>query len=586
MKTYTKETFKIYWQQVKKYKFRAISITLLVIVASSIDVIIPLYYKKFFNILAESADIATGVNDLTAVLVIIGLLMSSAWVFWRIGSFIEPYFFTNIRVNLYDYCFDYLHKHSPSFFHNNFVGSIVKKVNGFSNSFHVIFDIIFFDVLITVTSITLIIYFLSLQNIYLGLAIIVWVVIYVIINVLFSRYKLKYDIERNKAQSTAVGVLADGVTNHENIKLFTGHTRERKYFKGKNEKVKKIGIFCWNLVNIFEAFQTLLMITLQIGLFYLAIVLWRNGSLTLGDFVLIQAYIMTIIGKLWNFGRIIRRFYESLSNAEEMTEILMMPHDIVDNIGAKVLNVEHGKIEFKNVDFSYQKTRKILKDFNLIITPNEKIGLIGPSGAGKSTVVNLLLRNRDIESGAVLIDGQRIKNITMESLWKNIALVNQDPILFHRTLKENIRYGRPGATDKEVYQAAKLANCDKFIENLPEKYNTYVGERGVKLSGGERQRVAIARAIIKNAPILVLDEATSSLDSESEGLIQEALDRLMRDKTVIVIAHRLSTIMKMDRIIVVDNGRIIEEDTHDELLNKKTGLYKTLWEKQVGGFVK
>jgi ATP-binding cassette, subfamily B, bacterial len=586
MKTYTKETFRIYFEEVKKYKFQASMITFSVIIASALDIIVPLFYKEFFNILAESTSIEASTGLLMGVLIKIALLMLSAWTFWRIAGFSESDFFTKTMANIYDRCFSYLHQHSPSFFHDNFVGSLVKKVNGFARSFQSIIDILIWDIVGIIVSIVLIVYFLSKENIYLGLMIVVWIIVYMIINILFSRYKLKYDIKRNEAQSASVGVLADTITNHDNVKLFNGYSRERKYFFSKNEKVRKLARFSWNLANLFEAIQTILMIILQISLFYIAILLWKKGQLTIGDFVLIQTYIMTIIGRVWSFGRTIRAFYESLSNAEEMTEILMTPHDIVDITDAKNLKVDRGEIKFDKVNFSYQKTRKILKDFNLTITPREKIGLIGPSGAGKSTVINLLLRNRDIESGGIYIDGQRVKDVTRESLWKSIALVNQDPILFHRSLKENIRYGRPSATDKDVIQAAKLANCHQFIEKLPEGYQTHVGERGVKLSGGERQRVAIARAILKNSPILVLDEATSSLDSESEGLIQEALDRLMKDKTVIVIAHRLSTIMKMDRIIVVDNGKIIEEDTHDELLNKKTGLYKTLWEKQVGGFVK
>jgi len=216
---------------------------------------------------------------------------------------------------------------------------------------------------------------------------------------------------------------------------------------------------------------------------------------------------------------------------------------------------------------------------------NKIIIFCAPSGAGKSTIIKLLLRQHDLMSGKIEIDGQRISRVTLESLWESISLVPQDPILFHRSLMENVRYGKPGASDKEVFEAAKLAHCHEFISQFPDQYNTYVGERGIKLSGGERQRVAIARAILRNAPILVLDEATSSLDSESERLIQDALDILMKNKTVIVIAHRLSTIMRMDRIIVVDEGEIVEEGTHTQLLKKKDGLYARLWKVQAGGFI-
>jgi ATP-binding cassette subfamily B protein len=268
-----------------------------------------------------------------------------------------------------------------------------------------------------------------------------------------------------------------------------------------------------------------------------------------------------------------------------MTVTLNTPHEIEDIKNAKQLKVTEGVVAFEDVSFYYHETRKIFENLNFNIERNQKIALVGPSGSGKSTIIKLLLRMHDISAGKISVDGQNISKVTQDSLWKNISLVPQDPILFHRSLLENIRYGKPEATEEEVRQAARLAHCDEFISAFPEKYETHVGERGVKLSGGERQRVAIARAILRNAPILVLDEATSSLDSESESLIQDALNNLMKNKTVIVIAHRLSTIMKMDRIIVLESGKIVEEGTHEELVKKPKGLYKKLWKFQAGGFI-
>jgi ATP-binding cassette subfamily B protein len=293
---------------------------------------------------------------------------------------------------------------------------------------------------------------------------------------------------------------------------------------------------------------------------------------------------------LWGFTRLVRNVYQSYADSKEMVEILLLPHEIKDKPNAKELKVSKGEIKFENLVFNFNDTRKVLNDINLTIKPGEKIALIGPSGAGKTTFVRLLLRLYSPTSGKILIDHTDISETTQESLKKNISMVPQDSILFHRTLAENIAYGKRGATKKEIEKAATLAHCNEFINpptgGLPDGFQTYVGERGIKLSGGERQRVAIARAILKNAPILVLDEATSSLDSHSEMLIQDALNNLMAGKTVIVIAHRLSTIQKMDRIIVVDSGKIIEEGSHQELLAKEYSLYKKLWELQAGGFLK
>jgi len=266
--------------------------------------------------------------------------------------------------------------------------------------------------------------------------------------------------------------------------------------------------------------------------------------------------------------------------------ITLMLETVKDIKTAKNLVVNKGKIEFKDVIFNYNETRSIFKKFNLIIKAGERLAVIGSSGAGKTTIVKLILRMHNLDGGKILIDNQDISKVNQESLWHNVSLVPQDPILFHRTLMENIRYGKPEATDDEVYQAAKAANCHNFIQDTAEGYDTYVGERGIKLSGGERQRIAIARAILRNAPILILDEATSSLDSKSEKLIQDALDYLMKNKTVIVVAHRLSTIRKMDRIVVIIKGAVVEEGSHKQLIKKADSVYKKHWELQAGGFIK
>ncbi len=586
MKGNTKQTLKFYWQASRKYKISGVLALLSTIISAAVGVITPIYYKNFFNILTSSRATDVVMSGLFSVLFIIIGLKFLEWLFYRIGDFLITNFQLNNMADLSNKCFAYLHKHSFSYFNNNFGGALVKKVKWFTNAFEVITDNVFFNLVPVIVDVAIILFVLSKVNIYLGLGILVWLFLFLIVNWIFVKFKFKYDIQRNEAETFTTGLLADTITNHSNVKLFNGYKKETESYAQAVEKLRRIRRFTWNLGNIFNLLQGLLMIFLEIGTLYLAIKLWQKNLLTVGDFVLIQAYLGTIFMNFWNIGRVIRNIYERLSDAEEMTVILNTPHEIKDAPKAQELNVGRGRIEFKDVCFNYHKTREIFKKFNLIIESGEKAAFVGSSGAGKTTIVKLLLRMHDLAGGKILINGQNIARVKQESLWKNISLVPQDPILFHRTLMENIRYGRPEATNEEVYAAAKTAHCHEFIIDTPEGYNTYVGERGIKLSGGERQRIAIARAILRNAPILILDEATSSLDSKSEVLIQDALDKLMKGKTVIVIAHRLSTIRKMDRIMVIKRGQIIEEGTHEELASRAGGIYQKFWQLQAGGFIK
>ncbi|MFA6918800.1 MAG: ABC transporter ATP-binding protein [Patescibacteria group bacterium] len=586
MKDNTKKTFGFYFQAIKRHKLLYLVIFMATMGAVSADVIVPIYFKDFFNQLVSGLDKDLVVKSLVSLLIIITVVKFVQWVFWRIAGFSMDHAMSKTIAELSDICFAYLHKHSFTFFSNSFVGSLVKRVKWFTGAFEVIFDNIFFSLLPLALYVIAAMFVLVRVNVYLALAIFIWTIIFLIINWSFTKYKLKYDIIRNEMESKSSGVIADTITNNNNVKLFNGYHKEIKDFAKVTDDLRRIRRFAWNLGDLFEAIQGLLMLILEMGVFFLAVYLWRKGLITLGDFVLIQAYVIDIFMRVWNFGKNIRRIYESLSDAEEMTQILVTPHEIVDIPGAKKLKVTTGKIEFQKVLFNYNETRSVLKNFNLVIAPHQRLAIIGPSGAGKTTIVKLLFRMHEVTGGKILLDGQDISRVTQESLWANISLVPQDPILFHRTLMENIRYGRFNATDKEVIRAAKLAHCHDFIMSSPDGYNTYVGERGIKLSGGERQRVAIARAILRDAPILVLDEATSSLDSESEHLIQDALEKLMKHKTVIVIAHRLSTIRQMDRIVVVDKGGIIEDGSHGDLTKKKEGLYQRLWQFQAGGFIK
>ena len=396
---------------------------------------------------------------------------------------------------------------------------------------------------------------------------------------------MPYNVQVAAADSRTTGTFADLIANQNAISLFSAFSEERGRVHEVTAAQAKITKFTWYLGNAFDAVQSALIFIAEFFIFYWAIQLWSKGGITVGTFVLVQIYFIQLAAQLWDFGRIIRSVYEIYADSKEMVEILELPHEVKDVPGAEALVADRGRIDFEQVTFNFAGARKVLDAISLTIPAGQKVALAGASGAGKTTLVRLLMRLYDVGQGEIRIDNTDIRSVTLDSLHEAIAAVPQDPVLFHRTLMDNIRYGRPDATDAEVMMAAKLAHCDEFVDTLPEKYDTFVGERGVKLSGGERQRVAIARAILKNAPILILDEATSSLDSHSEALIQDALDTLMEGKTVLVIAHRLSTIRKMDRILVIEEGKIREDGSHAELLKDENSLYRRLWELQAGGFI-
>jgi len=584
-KKYTKETLKYYLRATLRYKKTVLLSIFSMVVIIGLQIYIPILYKDFFNIIGENVlKGEIGRNALLGIFSFVVLLISLNWLLWRSVEFPCSYYQVNILRELSNECFRRVHKQGAHFFEENFIGALVKRVNKFVFAYEKIADSILWDFIPAIFTVLFIAFSLLKINIYLSLIVIFWVSFFTFVNIVFSKFKLKYDIKREEVNSKMSGLYADTFTNHRNIKFFNSIGKEQKEFEVNSKEWSRIFFFSWTLSTISGAIQGLFAILLEVGMMYYAIILWEQGGFTVGDFVLIQTYMLLIFEKTWGLGRVIRFVYEAISEANEMTEIFERPLDIVDAKNAKELHVKEGGIAIEKVHFYYKKTRKIFKDLSLKISAGSSVAFVGHSGAGKSSLIKLFLREYDPQRGKITIDGADIKKVTQESLWKSIAFVPQEPMLFHRTLLENIRYGNPFATDEDVMEAAKKARCHDFIMNLEEGYDTLVGERGVKLSGGERQRVAIARAILKDAPILILDEATSSLDSESEKAIQDALEYLMQGKTVMVIAHRLSTIMKMDRIIVLDEGEIVEDGNHKALL-KKDGVYKKLWDLQAGGFI-
>ncbi|HEY4514834.1 MAG TPA: ABC transporter ATP-binding protein [Candidatus Paceibacterota bacterium] len=573
------------WDGISGYRLYMLLNFLLIAIAGVFEVISPLYFKKFFDILTSGGDKSLLTPLLIQALLTVLIINICAWFFWRIGSFVGTYYQAGALMKLRQQAYNTLLKHSYSFFTNNFTGAIVQRVGRYARAFERLADRVAFNmipIMVRLIGVTIVV---STFEPRLALLIVFWAFLYMGINYFYSRWRLRFNIEAAEADSHTTAVLADTITNQNNIEIFGQYENETKHFGLVTNEQARITLRNWNVGNGLDAIQALLIILIEFGVLYFTIHYWEQGLVTIGTFVLVQLYILGLGGRLWDFSRIVRDFYESYADATEMVEIMKLPYEIKNTPGAKALTITKSEIEFKNVEFAFNQTRGVLENINVLIRGGEKVALVGPSGAGKTTFVRLLLRYYDSTSGAILIDGQNINHVTLESLRHNISLVPQDPLLFHRTLMENIRYGREGASDEEVIQAAHLAHCDEFIDALPLKYETKVGERGIKLSGGERQRVAIARAILKNAPVLILDEATSSLDSHSESLIQDALNTLMQGKTTIVIAHRLSTISKMDRIIVMEGGKITEEGTHAELTSRDASLYKKLWTLQAGGFI-
>lgn len=576
--------FRAYWGEIKRHPYYFAGVIFFVIGLQATSLISPLFMRRFFNELQTLTPADDAVHVLLGTLLLIALTWGFDWIFYRLEQVANQALEARVMERLYTKSFEYLMRHSHNFFISNFAGSLVHKTGRYARSFEVLFDTIitqFFPTTLFVIGATIVLF---IRNHTLGAILASWDVIFILLQIYLSRLRQPIRNLRSAADTKLTGTISDSISNQSTVSLFAATPYETTRFAKVVSEWRGALTRSWSSDGWVQGLLGLFMTAVQVALMFVAILLWGKGLLTLGDFYLIQAYLLGTFNRLIGINFSLRRFYDAYTDAAEMVTILETPHEITDKPKAKKLSVEAGSIEFKNVFFRFNIETEILHDFNLAVKGGQKVALVGPSGAGKSTITKLLLRMYDVTSGTVAIDGQDIASVTQDSLRRAISFVPQEPVLFHRTLMENIRYGRQNATDAEVIEAAKKANCHEFISALPLGYETLVGERGIKLSGGERQRVAIARAILKNAPILVLDEATSSLDSQSELLIQQALDVLMEGKTVLVIAHRLSTIMKMDRIIVMERGKVVADGTHGELLSQG-GLYAHLWNIQAGGFI-
>ncbi|MGD8373478.1 MAG: ABC transporter ATP-binding protein [Candidatus Woesebacteria bacterium] len=504
---------------------------------------------------------------------------------WRINVWLIWMLELKVVKNIAQETFEHLMKMSPNFHVNRFAGSLVSQSSKLWGSYIRFADSTIFNLYALIISIIAAVAILAPRVPMYALTLVAFSVAYVIGTFFLSKAVAKANAAEAEAQNKQTGYLADSLSNVMAIKSFTAEQREFDRYQTATDSTRNAGIKSMYATTKREIFGGIVTSLVAISALLIAVIGVGVFKADVATIFLMVSYTSVIGIRLWDFQSVMRQYNRAFGDASDMIKTLAIEPEIKDPSKPERPRINNGQVTFKDVVFTHADADdSLFKDLNLTIKSGEKIGLVGHSGSGKTTLTKLLLRFADIDSGQILIDGQDITNITQTDLRSNIAYVPQEPLLFHRSIKENIAYGKPNATEDEVKQAAKKANASEFIENLPQGYETLVGERGVKLSGGQRQRIAIARAILKDAPILVLDEATSALDSESEVLIQKALWELMKDRTAIVIAHRLSTVQKMDQIVVLENGKIIEQGNHSNLLQKQ-GEYAKLWAHQSGGFI-
>src|SRR3989338_3496171 len=577
-----------YWNQYKAHPWYTGAAFLL----PAIGTVLVLFVPPLIVARIIDTFVAQGAVSLSAVwwyIPLFGALWLLGEALWRMSMYflikLEEYGLNNLA----RLAFRRIVERDYVFYANSFVGTLTRKTLAFGKGFEMFTDTLIFNVTTNIFPIFFAAVILWQYSPWIPSVLALWITGTILIVLPIIKRRSKLVALRYEASSRVAGRVSDSMTNILAIKSFAKEQVEYSAF-GKfvddfTRKFKKTSDY-QNLR--IDTLLSILYVATNICGVFLAIFFAQKFSLQPGAVMVVFSYYALVTRIFWDINRTYRNIEISVGEAAEFTELLLNPPTIQDIPGAESLVVKEAGIRFKDISFKYSDTDtgqpSFLDHFNLDIKPRQKVGLVGPSGGGKTTMTKLLLRFVDTQKGSITIDGQDIKHVTQVSLHEALAYVPQEPLLFHRTLFENIAYGDEKASKKDVMRAAKLAHADEFIEQSPQGYGTLVGERGIKLSGGQRQRVAIARAILKKAPILVLDEATSSLDSESEHYIQEGLWELMKDKTVLVIAHRLSTIKHLDRIVVLDQGKIVEDGTHEELL-KQGGLYAKLWNRQSDEFI-
>lgn len=570
--------------RLKPYKYWVILMALIGVFWALINTFMPWTLKMVIDHAVTYRGEKQGLFKTVIPWIIVYLaLWLSLCVAMRLLDWVRLKLFPVLREDISMSMFAWLNQHSHRYFQNSFAGSLINKINDMQSAIINILNIVddvyaqFLGLLVAIVVL------LTLHPVF-AVILIAWVIVFLSITFLFLR-PIKNASQRYAESITLfVGHMVDSISNIMNVRLFARFAEENCYIQNTVKEAVKYDQTLQAKVILMRIFwDASIICLLGLNLFVL-LHMYSKNLVTIGDFTFVTSLSISILWNLWFVAGQFVSFTEQVGRCKQALSIIAEPHEIVDEPDALPLVLRQGEIRFDNVAFHYGEGAKLFDNKSVVIHGGQKVGLVGFSGSGKSSFANLILRLFEIESGAILIDEQNINQITQQSLREHIALIPQDITLFHRNLLENIRFGDPDASDEAVIEAAKKAHCHEFISQLPEGYQSLVGERGIKLSGGQRQRIAIARAILKNAPILILDEATSALDSVTEQYIQESLYQLMENKTTIVIAHRLSTLAKMDRILVFDKGHIIEDGTHHALLTQK-GHYAKMWHMQAGGFL-
>lgn len=579
-----KQTLALLWRYTKPYSLRRWFVLISAGFTSFLSGFIgPLIISQLFTRLQSGTITLDSSWDL--IIPYILTLTYSEIIGWRLTIWAIWTLESAAQRDLYHDIFHKLSNETIEFHANRFGGSLVSQAGKLNGAFEKFWDTLTFQAVPVVVSITAAV--VILWQFFWQYALVMLIVSLIFAFAVFfgSRFQRVRNTVEAQASTAMTGRLADMITNVTTVKSYAGeeHELEQAYTVSKdwrNKALSSMHGFLWTS-SIYATLGTVLASLALVG----AIIASEHNAISIGVVYLSLSYTFTVMRQLWEMNSIMRNYNRIMGDAHDMVEILNTPIELTDT-SRTALHAVKGAVDIDSITFAHDHGAgvHIFDDFSLHILPGQRVGLVGHSGSGKSSLVRLLLRFSDLDSGSIRIDSQDIARVTQKSLRKAIAYVPQEPLLFHRSLFENIAYANPRASKEAVISAAKQAYAHEFITQLSNGYDTLVGERGVKLSGGQRQRIAIARAILKDAPLFILDEATSALDSESEKLIQNALTKLMKNRTTIVVAHRLSTIARLDRIVVLDNGRIVEDGTHDELL-KLNGVYAKLWAHQSGGFI-